>query len=193
VEWSQSFLKKNNLSFIQGKLEKFYKIPVGPDVNKFIKTKNSFNKLALTMINQEKYIKNKSENIDLAIIFQRDILDLTTHKAISIVFEEISHFVYFNYKHKKKQNLKPLELELQSEIDIVILEHIILSTDKLKRKLYEKHYQQKMYNIAKNYAQKIIYKLDFFKTNNFTKNDRNILKKIFLSNLNEKIKYCNDY
>ncbi len=113
------------LQHIQQSLEEFYGAKTGLDIGEFIRTQNDFHGLGSLIVDQ-----NKPHDIELAVLFDRDLLTAWDPKAeplekhlrsISVPFEEVSHFVYFAFNHNRGRSVTPLELEIQSEVDRILL------------------------------------------------------------------------
>ncbi len=155
----------DNLLTVQLTLENAYDLETGLDVRDFVLPENNFKELGKLEVVQKTSPQN---DLDLALIFDRDILSAFTgdlsadddfqHRATSVVFEEISHFVYLAYNHNRGQNVTRLEMEIQSEVDRIILafDERIAVPDNIRESLWlefmEKNYLQPQYEEARRAA-----------------------------------------
>lgn len=114
---------------IQARLENIYGAKTGLNVLDFVRTTTDFPRLGEMLINQYE----TTRNLDLALIFDRDVLAacgqsaegadtaVPKNRAYAVSFEEVSHFVYLSYNHHRGRDITALELEMQSEVDRILL------------------------------------------------------------------------
>jgi hypothetical protein len=109
------------LSWAQGTLEDFYGAKTGLDVRDFVRTLPDFPELGRLHVEQDLH----RGDLDLALLLDRDLFSAWEssrhHRAVGVICEEVSHFVYLGFNHRRRRNVSALELELQSEIDRILL------------------------------------------------------------------------
>jgi len=121
------------LSDIQLHLEDVYGAPTGLNALDFVRSTDNFSELGEMIVHQSQ----SSEDLDIALLFDRDVLDACGHAlgetqtdeptnvspsdALSVSFEELSHFVYLSFNHQRGRDITSLELEIQSEVDRILL------------------------------------------------------------------------
>jgi hypothetical protein len=183
------------LSQIQRYLEETYGLHTGLDVTAFIRWTEGFDRLGEMVIEEEK------GNLNLAIIFDRDILaawdrgrETLKPREVSVPFEEVSHFVYLAFNHERGRNVTPLELELQSEVDRIMLafhgETLKVSHENRKSllaELFEKKYVSSQYEESRLMAVKLLKHLAGGDPSAWSKAEFETLRKFFHSDLSEKL------
>lgn len=110
----------NRLGQLQQLLEEFYGAPTELNVCDFVKFCQSPDLPASLQILQDK-IKG---NIELTLLLDRDLFCASGKTSVNhaaILSEELSHFVYLAFNHRRQRNITHLELELQSEVDRIVL------------------------------------------------------------------------
>jgi hypothetical protein len=115
---------------LQTFLENTYGINTLIDVREFIRPLRKLDNLGKLIIDQ-----SNQEEPNVALLLDQDIFEAwsATHPTTStntlsesnlnysVVYEELSHFVYFAYNHQRGRNITALEMEAQSEIDRLLL------------------------------------------------------------------------
>lgn len=111
---------------VQTALEAHYGAATGLDVSDFVRSVKGLDNPGQMIVQQIP----ESTDLDLALLFDRDFLSAwgaaeavkqPSGDALSVVFEEISHFVYLSFNHARGRNVTRLELEIQSEVDRIWL------------------------------------------------------------------------
>ncbi len=182
---------------IQSFLEETYGAKTGLDVRDFIRPVAGLDNLGQLWVDQ-----TQNGDLDVAVLLDRDILaawekpqDLSP-RALSVSFEEISHFVYLAYNHERKRNITRLELEAQSEVDRILLafhkthEAHPHGGENLLNELVAIPYSDQAgstYEEARELASKFIRNLSGGDPRTWTPTEFEILRKFFHSDLSEKI------
>lgn len=177
------------LKNIQFELEDFYQAPTGLDIRDFIQEKENFSPKGTLVV------KTDEDNIELAVLFDRDILSAWNSRAenASVCFEELSHFVYLSHNHLRKRNVTLLEMEIQSEIDRVLLafhsQFALSESDSnlILKKMYESSYQEPRYEESRQIACQFIKHLCGGNPKAWTQQEFQRLRRFFHSDLSEKI------
>ncbi len=111
------------LSNIQSDLEEVYGAHTGLNVLDFLRTTSNLKQLGTLLVDQS----SGDDDLNVALLLDRDILaawnpqSVSPNYALSVTFEEVSHFVYLSFNHNRKRNITPLEMEIQSEVDRIWL------------------------------------------------------------------------
>lgn len=139
-------------------------------------------------------------DIDLRLLFDRDILSAwqtnqtpRDPKPVSVVVEEISHFVYLSFNHQRGRNVTRLEMELQSELDrIWIAFHGSIqvtkdtATELLKSFLFTP-YQDPVYEKAREIARSLLKNVVGLDPARWGASEFDTLRRFYHSDLGEKI------
>lgn len=165
----------------------------GLDIRSFTKSVSTSTKNQL-LIDQHKYANNDSEDVDLCLLLQRDVLSaFDPHSSqcpnkIGILFEEVSHFVYFTFNHVQKRNVTQLEMEIQSEVDRILLSKFILDNhNSLHSQLITKRYCCPKYEFSRGTAADFLSKLSHSDSKKWSKRDHKKIISFFHSDLTQKI------
>ncbi|MBP7843879.1 MAG: hypothetical protein KA116_03625 [Proteobacteria bacterium] len=175
------------LKQIQESLEKHYGLQIGSDVRDFVKY--------VETDRSQLIVKQNSEDIDLAILLDRDIfVDWKNQpQNMAETFEEISHFVYLAFNHLQGRNITPLEMELQSEIDRVLLVfHSDVATfneqkEYILRSLLQRPYADQQYEFSRQLARNFVANLSGGNPSAWTKTEFDKLRRFYHSDLSEKL------
>jgi len=119
----------DTLKYFQNLLEDFYGAKTNLNVCDFVKFVENPSKLASMQVLQH----NERRDIDLAILLDRDIFSASRPKSSmhwGIIAEELSHFIYLAFNHRRGRDITSFEMELQSEIDRVVLAREFSSVEK---------------------------------------------------------------
>jgi hypothetical protein len=169
-------------------LEERYGLKTGLDVRDFVKFVDACERPQLL-------IQQGAEDIDLALILDRDIETASTPSPqdLSALFEEVSHFVYLAFNHQRGRNITPMELELQSEIDRVLVAfHSPLklessSQDYILESLHKKTYALEHYERARLLARQFLTNLAAGNPKAWSRSEFSKLSDFFHSDLARKI------
>lgn len=182
---------------IQVFLEEIYGAKTGLDVRDFVRAIPNLESLGQLVVDQ-----SEKGVLDLALLLDRDILSSwevsqPTPRALSVCFEETSHFVYLAFNHERGRNVTQLELETQSEVDRILLAfhspHSQLSPeapDILLRELNEVSYEATLaprYEEARKFANRFLQKLSGGNPKAWSQTEFRLLREFFHSDLSEKI------
>ncbi len=116
------------LRSLQEVLENYYSIKTKLDVRDFTIAEDNFQDLGRLLVEQS---PSDPTDLDVALILDRDLFSAIqgapnldsagSKRAYSVVFEELSHFVYLCFNHHRGRNITRLEMEIQSEVDRILL------------------------------------------------------------------------
>lgn len=138
------------------------------------------------------------KNIDIALLLDRDIFSAShsqPHRSWSILFEEVSHFVYLCFNHHRDRNVSRLEMELQSEVDRVLLAHLMDGglaeanvLDGIIQDLFENSYEDlERYEKGRQWAIKYFQKMTKINPREWSSKEYQSLRSFFHRDLSEKI------
>lgn len=184
------------LSRIQKNLEEKYGAHTGLEVQDFVRSTPRLDNLGTLLVQQSE------SDLDLALLFDRDIFAafegqpgrIQKNRALSVSFEEVSHFVYLSFNHARGRNITQLEMEMQSEVDRVYLAFHgplddIAPTDQnflLHEALHRPHASES-YETARKAAANFLRQLSGGDPRAWTAEDLRQLRKFFHSDLSEKL------
>jgi len=188
---------------LQRKLEETYGAVTGLDVTDFVRSVAGFRPLGQLVVEQA-----PSSDLNVALLLDRDILaawesrPTVEHpsRALSVVFEELSHFVYLAFNHQRGRNITALELEMQSEVDRVLLAfHSPFQLHesnpaRLLAELLGNEYEgpeQGRYEASRRAAATFIRHLGGGNPGAWTASEFDALRKFFHSDLSEKLRLSN--
>ncbi len=184
------------LHWAQRTLEEFYGATTCLDVRDFVRTIENFDELGRLHVEQHE----TRGDIDLALLFDRDIFSAWTsqqgHRAASVLCEEVSHFVYLGFNHRRERSVCAIELELQSEVDRILLAfhplapaRLAASRTKLLGELQNSpHAPEKVdYETARRWAARLVRHLAGGDPAAWTAHERQVLCEFFHRDLGEKI------
>ncbi|MEO5668956.1 MAG: hypothetical protein ABIR96_12925 [Bdellovibrionota bacterium] len=183
------------LHWAQTTLEEFYGAPTGLDVRDFVRTLPNFDELGRLHVEQD-----PRGDIDLALLLDRDIFSAWEsqrhHRATSVICEEVSHFVYLGFNHRRQRNVCALELELQSEVDRILLafhpkapEKILVHKQALLSELHDSHHasEKSDYERARKWAAQLMRQLSGGDPRAWGAEEMKVLRDFFHRDLGEKI------
>jgi hypothetical protein len=185
---------------IQEKLEETYEFRTGLDVRDFVLSRENFSELGRLEVHQS---KSEVADLDLAVILDRDLLSaylngsedsrVSTSRATSVVFEEISHFVYLAFNHLRGRNITRLEMEIQSEVDRILLayDQSTQTSSEIRESLWKEMtgstYSDPRYEASRRAALGFIRSLSSENPAAWTRTERQNLLRFFHSDLSEKL------
>lgn len=111
------------LSRIQTFLEERYGARTGIDVRDFVRPIEKLDRKGEMLVEQA----SNEADLNLALLLDRDILSAweagraLAPAELAVPFEEVSHFVYLSWNHARGRNVTPIEMEMQSEVDRILL------------------------------------------------------------------------
>lgn len=143
----------------QSFLESEYNLKSDIDIRDFINISNSVPSHGAL------HFKEAGEDIELSVVLDRDYFsasqNLNSHQC-SVIFEEVSHFVYICHNHSRNKNISSFELELQSEVDRILatrlLQNATLSRHFCNKLFYEPYHDQlrdRARHVAKSFLKKL--------------------------------------
>ncbi len=183
-----------HLELMQIHLEETYGAKTGLQVKEFVRSIAKLDKLGSLVVQTQ-----NNSDLDLALLFDRDILAAfdssatPSTRALSVTFEEVSHFVYLSFNHQRGRNVTQLEMEIQSEIDRVLLAFHggpttpAAQQNELLTELLEKSYSDADYEHARKTAAAFLRQLSGGDPRAWTPGDFTQLRKFFHSDLSEKL------
>jgi len=184
------------LHWAQCSLEEFYGAPTCLDVRDFVRTLPGFDELGRLHVEQD----IARGDIDLALFLDRDIFAAWQvqkhHRAASVLCEEVSHFVYLGFNHRRHRNVSSIELELQSEVDRILLafrpdapERIVVHQRALLEEVTTRpHADPKSdYETARKWAAKLIRSLSGGRPEAWGPDELRLLREFFHRDLAEKL------
>jgi hypothetical protein len=193
-------LSLDSLQRVQQVLEDSYDLKTGLDIRDFVLPESNFKELGKLEVVQK---NSENNDIDLAVIFDRDILSAFNgsgqsdinlqHRATSVVFEEVSHFVYLAFNHYRGRNITRLEMEIQSEVDRILLAYnssIEISNtvrEALWIELLDHNYSDKKYEESRLAAIRFIRGLKSENPAAWSRNEKEALLRFFHGDLGEKL------
>lgn len=186
-----------HLEAIQKELERFYRVSTGLQVSDFVKVAEDLPEGGTLLVNQ-----TDSRDLELALVFDRDIeaafhnqADTQAHQhSTSVSIEEVSHFVYLSVKHQMDQDVRQVELELQSEVDRILLAFhgsVGISKDgrqQLWENLSSKPYDNDRYEDSRRAAVRFLRKLSNGRPEAWTAREFEVLREFFLADFSRKIR-----
>lgn len=185
------------LHWAQHALEDFYGARTCLDVRDFVRTLPDFDELGRLHVEQDL----QRGDIDLALLLDRDFFSAwqsqqKDHRAASVICEEVSHFVYLGFNHRRQRNICALELELQSEVDRILLafhvdapENILVHQTALLGELSNTSYDltEPHYETSRKWAARFVRSLAGGNPAAWSKDDRTLLREFFHRDLSEKL------
>ncbi len=186
---------------IQIHLEEWYGASTGLDVGDFVVAAPNFGRLG------ELLVQDEAGDLEIALLLDRDILaawdphgEKSTApeptRALTVPFEEVSHFVYLGFNHRRGRNVTALEMEIQSEIDRVLLAYhgpFGLRDEQsaaILNELNERRYESARHEESRVAAAAFLRRLSGGDPRAWNERERESLRAFFHSDLSEKLRFA---